>query len=241
MRKHSSPWHPKNHFGTLHMWDARRNDLITTATGVSSLAAVTSGTPALVQGTEASQPALSTLNGVQALSFDGTDDWMETATNLDLSGTNAISIFVLLSASNNNSVVIEQSYDYNAVPGFIIFRNGDKANAGFSVPPAYQGAVTDADFVSGVGCVVSTTMQRTGVAAQAVFPWVNLSQGSTPTSANAIGGTFPSDVLNVGARSGVISPIQGKIVILAIVPRLVSDFERTMMVRWLAAQGRVSI
>jgi len=241
MRKHSSPWHPKNHFGTLHMWDARRNDLITTATGVSSLAAVTSGTPALVQATGASQPALSTLNGVQCLSFDGTDDWMETAANLDLSGTNAISIFVLLSASNNNSVVIEQSYDYNAVPGFIIFRNGDKANAGFSVPPAYQGAVTDADFVSGVGCVVSTTMQRTGVAAQAVFPWVNLSQGSTPTSANAIGGTFPSDVLNVGARSGVISPIQGKIVILAIVPRLVSDFERTMMVRWLAAQGRVSI
>jgi hypothetical protein len=122
----TTPWTPQNIGSSLvGWWDASDSSTITTATGVSSIADKTTNARPFFQSSGALQPTrvANTLNNLSVLRFDGTDDWMQTSTRIN------IRCFVLLARwTNSNTVDYRHLWDMstNSVNGW----HGDTVASG---------------------------------------------------------------------------------------------------------------
>lgn len=180
--------------------------------------------PALIQPTTPNRPIYALdANGKPSLSFNGTNQWMQTNGNLDLSGTDKLTLVAggrrLTDAVN---MYVELSSSINASPGFFLCGSyiGHRDNCpgvNFGGGVYSQSTLSGANNVLPLSAVI--TAQLDGSQPTNLLR-LSARQNTTPASGSEFGststGTLSNAPLYVGSRNGATYFFNGNIHTIAI-------------------------
>lgn len=227
----------------LAYWDARRTDLITISTGVSSWKDITHGYAA-TQGTGSAQPTYSatSFGGDPGLTFDGVDDC--------LTSTDAGLLAALPASASHCELWLLCQQDALVADGsqrhFLNYGNGN-GNPSRAIVRIAQGGQNCAEGITGSGAAsgvaINTTVNfstrhalRWEVAASASQLTVD---GTAPVSVSVTPSTTASR-LRLGANSAATAAnfAQG-VIAVAMVTLPLSDSKTAALQSWLMSRRRV--
>ena len=199
------------------------------------------------QATGTKQPLYKTniVNGKPVLRFDSTDDCL-TASAIDLTGTPAVSLFVVTATigSATDRVVFETSSNFNAnVGSFILFR--DTSN---KVNVDVKGNTVGASQCIGTTSVTSAATVLTGVYDMSLSAlleaqlYVNGTAEGSHTGSVENTANFGTHAINIGSRNnGASLPLGGDIAEIILYSRALSTAERQQVERYLGAKYGITV
>ena len=207
-----------------------------------------SAAQAILQASSGLRPLYNVSSGLHSAAFDGSDDALATAGNINLSGTDKITIFAAVRKNQvaTSGIISEFSENYNTNAGSWYLVDGgvtlpgarfSSASRGAAVAAVAQGSETAASYPAGTNAVLiashdisgdRTTLEANGVAAP---------NGTGDKGA----GNFGNYPLFVGARGGTSGRVNINLYQHLIVRRLCTADEIAAMRTWLASKSGVTL
>jgi len=167
------------------------------------------------QATAGSRPAYDVSGSLRRGSFDGTDDFLQTAA-IDFSNSDKLTIFVLVRKnSNHNASIAETSVNFNVNNGSVLIfsiSSGTYSQNVRSNLPSYVGhstAVTSAPSTA----LLTSSYDLAGTDLNTEHPFSRLNGVQDRTTATSLygnaGGNFGNFPLFIGRRGGTSLPFNG--------------------------------
>lgn len=180
----------------------------------------------LVQATSTKRPTLQQDgNGKYYLSFDGTDDFLATASAATLTGTDEMSVFAAIRKASDAAIgtVIETSANRDSNNG-TLYLIGPASAAAQSMGLATRGTSNGGFTYTNAAVAAAVTFNYIGLIDISVPSQEGRVNGSSVgTSGSALGGgNFTSQTIYVGARAGTSRFFNGRIYQLALRNKLTS-------------------
>jgi hypothetical protein len=235
---------PQQVAGLKAWWDARTNAYMTIATGVSAWLsrAGSMGSVALSQATGGNQPAYATavasLNGKNAVQFDGTDDFLQAATESD---------WIFTHDNTGATIFTVERVDSTGGADQFFISTQELLATTVGTCQRMRLASLEAVVANGSGTLQNNWVNNTaGHFARDVSRWrawsygggalTSAISGSTVTN-NDTGGQTPSTSAPLRALrlSRSTSPLKGYIAQVIIYNRVLSAGERAQLAAWAAA------
>jgi hypothetical protein len=161
--------------------------------------------------------------------FDGTNDHLVSTTNLDLSGTNIIDVWMVgYGSSASAQITLEQSANSDTGPGFVdairnnfTYASHSENNSGMKFNEGYKSS-------SGNGNphIHRLIHDKTQAVVEIRVFIDNYEYSITSGIQNNTTLNFPSDIISVGARSGGTYPFSGGLGEIIIFDNIISAYDR---------------
>lgn len=173
------------------------------------------------------------------LAFDGSDDSLYTAANLDLSGTDKVTVFAGVTKLSDaaTGVLAELSADWSANNGSFLLAAPNGAAANYT--GAIRGTANAVPVASSISAPITSVVTLSGnISGDLAELRVAGAVAATVTSDLGTG-NFGSYQLNIGRRNNASSPFNGRIYQLIVRGAASSAAEISSTERWVAGkQGR---
>lgn len=220
--------------GFARMWQDSAGTTPVTAYGqpVGRLQSL-GGAVTFIQPTTTSRPTLQA-NG---LVFDGTDDGMYSAINVDLSGTDKLTVAagIYKTSDSARGMLLEHRAGSSAASYWFVHAPSaaGAGNAQFSSSGAFAAATAAIN----LGVVISGVSNMSGPTASI---WRNGTLIATSATAQS-GGAYTSDVMFLGRRNNATLPFNGYISRFAWFPVLLAAADLRTLEQWVALPMGLSI
>lgn len=202
------------------------------------------GSYAFTQATATKQPSRSaTVNGLSAVSFDGTDDSMASSTTVDMSGGQKFSIWCVISFTTGaTQIVLEHSTNFNNNAGAFLFRGTTLSEMLLNKMGADGlGGFTYASFLT-TGTVTTTPKSVIGthdgtLSTNETTLWINGTSAGTRSLNNNTNSDNANQTMYLGARDNSASFMSGTlceigITTTALTAQNISDLHTYLAAKW---------
>lgn len=195
------------------------------------------------QATVDSQPTYTVAGGLHGLTYDGVNDWLTSAANLDLSGTDTLTVIYGVRKLSDAAAGMVAELSATTASNAGTFLLGAPITAAANYGWNARGDILPATYVSPSNFPAPHSAVLTGtcdISADATSLRVNGAVTNTDAADRGLG-NFGSYPLYEGRRGGATIPFNGPIYAGLIIGRLLTPTELAQAEAWVASKSGVAL
>lgn len=175
--------------------------------------------------------------------FDGSDDWLVTAANLNLSGTDEVTVIAGVDKRSDaaTGVVIELTASASSFNGaFVVYNEGGSGKQGWGYNSRGT-AQAVAQVVAGYPAPITNVLTGLGdISNDVCVLRLNGTEVASVTTDQGTG-NYSSNLLYLGRRGGTTLPLNGRITQLIIIGRVLTTDELALVEGYVAQRSGVTL